>query len=367
MYHSYLYHVKKLCLIDEAPYHIFIGLDDYDNLCFYYKIHHDAAFIPHMLQQATITDIDKKLQLAFITTHKPHPINAVMRCHNHTIGQSVAVQFIKYPRGDKIAEYTSHIVIEGRYWVCKKGKPKLTTQNHKLQNIADKCMNELDIQHNVTLKNHAYYAPSTQQIIDEYYQLTNHIQQGTSPIAHFYQTIIYNLNSTIKIELYPQSTAIYWNKYAKNYQEILDNTSILPPKNHPITHYQIEQKLQELLQTTHYIEQGIRIHITETPSLCVIDIDSYQYQDTHHDRALLNINMIALRYIAKLLLARHIGGMVVIDLIKTKNHHLLKACVQHLKKMMPHGLFHCHGISKMGLLECHLTKFKPSLRDELQP
>ena len=142
-----------------------------------------------------------------------------------------------------------------------------------------------------------------------------------------------------------------------------------PIRPHPIRgtaydEYQVEMQLSDVLERCFVTNDGVSLIVEEIETLTAIDVNSHR----SHQRNWDDINHTALNDIIRLISLRRLSGLIVVDLLKSKNRQALNNTVHALRqKLKSHPLIkaECLGITMSGLAEITRQRFRPSLHQEL--
>ena len=346
--------------VEDCENMIKLASFDKDHVLIHYEEYHkDMPFLGTVLE-AKITSIDSMTNIAFVDIAHEKITKAVMKAGNLYEGQSLPVQLIKYQRRDKLPECSQHITFEGRYWAVKKGRPHVNAFHPKEETLLEDIVKHINVQENIHTKKHMMHAENA-LVVRECEALQNKLHQGKMSDADFCESILHHMPYHARLIAHPLSFYADMMSRAKKYPELLSRIEKSKSLISLMENLHIPTIIKEAVEERHFLDNGSAVSFYETPALCVIDIDQASYKQSGKDRAILQLNAEAIRYICRLILLRKIGGMIVIDPIRTKNKTLLKDLVIQCKKLLPPSYVHVHGITKMGLLELHCVKTQPSL------
>lgn len=130
---------------------------------------------------------------------------------------------------------------------------------------------------------------------------------------------------------------------------------------HAFQDYDGDAFYQSLLQKTVALPRGGDVRFDESETLCAVDVNAGDRTDdtaVNHEAAI--VIMQHLRW-------RHIGGMVVIDFLKTKNRQEKDALLAQCKNLAAQDSTACevYGHTRMGLFEIARARRGFSLREVL--
>ncbi len=136
----------------------------------------------------------------------------------------------------------------------------------------------------------------------------------------------------------------------------------LPDKNMELGLFDfrdILDQIDDLFQSYILMNGGGNIIIEETAALTAIDIN--RGSDT---RSTQTINLDAIREIGRQIRLRNIGGIIILDLLKTKSKKEREELLKELHKMAEHDpcTVQIHGITNLGLAEITRKQRTPSLQ-----
>lgn len=133
------------------------------------------------------------------------------------------------------------------------------------------------------------------------------------------------------------------------------------------TKFELERQLQEIYQKKVRLKSGGSIVIDTTEAMVAIDVNSGQATGTRDmEETALAINLEAAQEIARQLILRDLGGLVVIDFIdmraKGGNRSVEKAMKEALKNDRAHITF--GKISQFGLMQLSRERLSPPLLEK---
>jgi Rne/Rng family ribonuclease len=139
----------------------------------------------------------------------------------------------------------------------------------------------------------------------------------------------------------------------------------LPDKNLELGLFDFRDILDQidvLFQPYVIMNGGGNIIIEETVALTSIDINRGSDK-----RSSQTINLEAIQEIGKQIRLRNIGGIIIIDLLKTKTKKEREALIEALKEIAAHDpcTVQIHGITALGLAEVTRKQRTPSLQDRI--
>ena len=129
----------------------------------------------------------------------------------------------------------------------------------------------------------------------------------------------------------------------------------------------IEKEFQQALKDEIEIEGGIRLIFNELEAFTAIDVNtaSFTGEETGNiDTTALKANIIAMREIARQIRLRHLGGIIIVDLIDIKNPSLKKKLIDTIKMLFATDRYKAKvfGLTRLGLVEITRRKSGYSLK-----
>lgn len=288
-------------------------------------------------------------------------------CKNLRIGDSVIVQLKRKERDLKGAKVTCKVSIPGKYIVYFPETKKLNFSK-KLKGFAftedlKKILKEeLNDREGVIIRASAISA-TKEQILKELQELRNKWESLKEKAK--------KVNKGILEEGQPQfikTILDYWgfikNIYVDNgdvWGEIVEffgdsikhklryvNTIDTLPGG--IT---LNQLIDKLTSKTVWLKNGGFIVIEQTEALTSIDVNSGETCGKSLEETAYNVNLEALKEVAKQIKFRNLSGIIIVDLIDMKKEKTKESLLSEVKKIFEgEGLrIKIYGITKLGLLE----------------
>lgn len=149
------------------------------------------------------------------------------------------------------------------------------------------------------------------------------------------------------------------NRIYTNDSEVFDVLKNLYPKFNPsfieeslVKKFQLTNKLKQLYKRKVHLESGISLSIDQTEALTIIDVNSSKFT-SNHKNTLYEVNKKALIEVARQLVVRNIGGIILIDLINLYTMDKKRELVELFKNELRRYSIttEVYGFTKTGLLE----------------
>ena len=121
--------------------------------------------------------------------------------------------------------------------------------------------------------------------------------------------------------------------------------------------YSIDAKISSCLSRKVYLKSGAYITIDTTEAFTAIDVNTASSdRSATRDETFLAVNLEACSEIAKQLVLRNIGGMVIIDFINMESEEDYNILTEHIKNTIKFDRVKCRFVDFTGLKLCELTR-----------
>ena len=303
--------------------------------------------------------------------------------------QILLVQAEKEIRGNKCAFFTTFITLPGRYCVLMPNPPKGKTngisrkidssEKERLRDI----VNSLDVPEGMSCIVRTAGESRTKQEIKrdlEYLcRLWNEIRaKVTSSIA---PTLIHEEGNIVKRsirDLYQRTMDKIIIQGKDAYKEArafmksftpshVKKIELYDDKDMPIFHkYQIEDKIDKILDPTVTLPSGGSIVINTTEALTAIDVNSGKLKNERDiEGTALKTNLEAVAEIGRQIKLRDIAGIIVIDFIDMTDHKDNLKIEKKMRDVMKddYSSMHFSHLSQFGLMEISRQRLRTSLAD----
>ncbi len=129
-------------------------------------------------------------------------------------------------------------------------------------------------------------------------------------------------------------------------------------------HYDLEEQIEDLLQPYVLLPDGGNLILQETAALLAVDVN----RGGDHTNSNLELNRSAAKEIGRQLRLRNLGGIVVVDFLKTKGKADEGMIIAAIEESV--GADACtvqiHGLTALGLMELTRQRRLPTLRDRIR-
>jgi len=129
-------------------------------------------------------------------------------------------------------------------------------------------------------------------------------------------------------------------------------------------HYDLEDQIEDLLQPYILLPDGGNIIMQETAALLAVDINRGGDQVNSN----LELNRLAAKEIGRQLRLRNLGGIVIVDFLKTKSKSDEGIIIAALEDSVAADActVQIHGLTGLGLMELTRQRRLPTLRDRIR-
>jgi ribonuclease G len=129
-------------------------------------------------------------------------------------------------------------------------------------------------------------------------------------------------------------------------------------------HYQVESQIEEAFRRKVNLKSGACLVFDETEALIAVDVNTGRHKGSgSQEEAILEVNLEAVREVARQLRLRNIGGLVVIDLIDMKSRKHQNAVYRAMKEALERDRARTNvlPISELGIMEMTRQRAEESL------
>ncbi|SEA94371.1 ribonuclease G [Thalassobacillus cyri] len=137
---------------------------------------------------------------------------------------------------------------------------------------------------------------------------------------------------------------------------------------HKESRHSIQGVQEQMIHSVVEVGQGISLTIEETEALVVIDVNSQGFTGrSNKQHTAYQVNLAAVKEIARQIRLRNLSGIIVIDFINTDSQDLegkIKKALSNELKEDPISS-RCHGFTALGLFELTRKRELPSWRSKL--
>ena len=153
----------------------------------------------------------------------------------------------------------------------------------------------------------------------------------------------------------------FFRRYSKNLSSFLE---FYNAKLSLFKKYGVEDEIQKALRSKVWLPSGGYIAIEETEALVSVDVNSGKFIGAGglEDTA-LKINLEAAKEIARQIILRNLGGIIIIDFIDMRNARNRRRLVNSLRNAFKHdrATTKINTVSSFGLIEMTRERINPSL------
>ncbi|QWK18954.1 MAG: Rne/Rng family ribonuclease [Hydrogenobacter thermophilus] len=289
------------------------------------------------------------------------------------VGEEVLVQVVREPVGEKGAKLTSRIRLVGKYLIYLpnandvKFSSRLEEEDRKrLKAIALEVLPRYGFSCGVIFRRHASKASEEEIIkdIDSLKRLWLRILKkfSTQKKAGLLLEEYPNYIKMIKDHWYELGEMVVDNPYVWNdivsfleefEPSLVKKVVYIKDVSAYINRYRIHDTFRKMLSKYVWLRGGGYIVIEETEAMTVIDVNSGEPYGESHEENALNTNLEAAKEIAKHIMLRDIGGIIVIDFIDMKRQENRDLVIKTLQESFGDEACNVqiYGFTRLGLLE----------------
>ncbi|GBC88371.1 Ribonuclease G [bacterium HR13] len=289
------------------------------------------------------------------------------------VGEELLVQVVREPVGEKGAKLTSRIRLVGKYLIYLpnandvKFSSRLEEEDReRLKAIALEVLPRYGFSCGVIFRRHASKASEEEIIkdIDSLKRLWLRIlkkfstQKKPGLLLEEYPNYI----KMIKDHWYELGEMVVDNPYVWNdivsfleefEPSLVKKVVYVKDVSAYINRYRIHDTFRKMLSKYVWLRGGGYIVIEETEAMTVIDVNSGEPYGESHEENALNTNLEAAKEIAKHIMLRDIGGIIVIDFIDMKRQENRDLVIRTLQESFGDEACNVqiYGFTRLGLLE----------------
>ncbi len=292
-----------------------------------------------------------------------------LKGEKYRVGDSVIVQMVREPEGEKGAKLTTNIKLIGKYMVYfPKGKELKCSSKLKVEEKEKLCSllaGEIE-EEGVILRSSATKA-KPEDLKEELKKLRGLWQwvQKRAKTLKKPQLILEELPSYIKllrdhwyqIEEIISDNPLIWNEitsFLEEFEPDLIKRNIYVKDLTPyIQKYRLYDSLRLALSRVVWLKGGGYITIEETEAFTIIDVNSGDPTGSCHEENALKTNLEAVKEIARHIILRDLGGIILIDFIDMEKAESRELIIKSMKSAFEEDICNItiHGFTKLGILE----------------
>lgn len=301
--------------------------------------------------------------------------------------ESVLVQVIKEPIGNKGARLTSNLSIAGRYLVllpncCHRGVSRRIgdrAQRERLKSIIKAFEMPTDMG---LICRTASVNATMEQLVDEAHEL---LETWNKIILDFQEaqpgTCLYRESDLVKRALITALDHQYDRLMIDHYQIYLDccrmysryknshdlKIEFYRDKIPMFERFHIEREIEKSLRPKIWLQSGGYLFFEKTEAMHTIDVNSGRSTQgdpkSDVEETIVRINMEAADEIARQIRLRNMGGLIVCDFIDVRSRKSQRRILDRLKEAMKEDSAKCSilGMSEFGLVEMTRQRNRESL------
>ncbi|QID33726.1 Rne/Rng family ribonuclease [Pampinifervens florentissimum] len=297
-----------------------------------------------------------------------------LKGESYKVGDSVIVQVLREPEGEKGAKLTTSIKFVGKYLVYfPKGKDIRCSSKVHVEKRESLCkLLEGDIgEEGVIIRSSAVHA-DPEAIRNELHKLRDQWQwvQRKAKALKKPQIILEEYPSYIRlirdywqeIEEVVSDNTVVWNNIASFLEEfepsLLRKNLYLKDPSSYVHRYKLYEVLKGVFNKVLWLKSGGYIVIEETEAFTIIDVNSGDPLGSCHEENALKTNLEAVKEIVRQIILRDIGGIILVDFIDMKKQENRNLIINSM--LSAFGEEACgvniYGFTKLGILEMSRRK-----------
>ncbi len=302
-----------------------------------------------------------------------------LKGESYRVGDSVIVQVLREPEGEKGAKLTTNIKLVGKYLVYfPRGKDiKCSSKVHaEEKERLCKFLGE-DLKEEGVIVRSSAVNVDPEAVKDELRKLREQWEwvQKRAKALKKPQMILEEYPSYIRlirdylqeIEEVVSDNTIVWNNIASFLEEfepgLLRKNLYLKDPSSYIYRYRLYDTLREIFNKVIWLKSGGYIVIEETEAFTIIDVNSGDPSGSCHEENALKTNLEAVKEIVRQIMLRDIGGIILVDFIDMKKQENRNLVIDRMLSAFGEGACSVtvYGFTKLGILEMSRKKTGKSL------
>jgi ribonuclease G len=299
------------------------------------------------------------------------------------VGEEVVVQVLREPVGEKGAKLTRRIKLIGKYVIYLpstnevKCSSKLEKEEkERLKDMASRLLSQYGSNCGVIFRRHASKA-SEEEIIKDLDNLKkmwlkilkkSSAQKKPGILLEEYPSYVKLIKDHWhELEEIVADSPYVWNDIVSFLEEfepsLVKKTVYVKDVGAYISKYRIHETFRKMLSKYVWLKGGGYLVIEETEAMTVIDVNSGEPYGESHEENAKNTNLEAAKEIARQIILRDIGGIIVIDFIDMKKQENRDLVIKALQESFGEEACNVqiYGFTKLGLLEIARRKSGESL------
>ena len=303
------------------------------------------------------------------------------------VGEKILVQVTREPRRDKGPALTSEVSIPGRFVVVKPNSQaravsrSLTDeQREALRELGESLTTEKDIGWILRTSAHNRTVEEIKADFHRGLNLWRRIEHASNENRDKAPVLLYSDNTLmqriLRDRLRPDGTSVFIDdprlcreaqEFAQDFMpELVEQIQLYRGKQELFRSFRVDKQIQSAFEREVVLRSGGTLVFDPTEALLSIDVNSSKNtRATNLDDTALNTNLQAAREIARQLILRNVGGLVVIDFIDMYNEEhrtrVEKEMISWLKRDPARTV--CSTISEFGLMEMSRQRRRSSIYD----
>ena len=298
-------------------------------------------------------------------------------------GDEVLCQIMKEPFGTKGARITLNISIPGRFLVFSPVLKSIGISKKIQDEDAKKRLLELVEKHRGKEFGYIVRTASEKASDEEIIAEIEYLEKEWEKIQKDYKnseinSLIYNdgdlIKRTLRDMLSLDIDEVITN--SESLYEVLQNNEIYKRYRSELYSgdedmfyfYGFAPKIEALLKRKVQLKNGANIVIEKTEALTVIDVNTGKYVgDDDFQKTILNTNLIAAEEIARQIILRNIGGIIIVDFIDMESEENVSLLLSTLEKAFKEDKSKTSvvGITGLGLVEITRKKSRDGIKSLL--
>lgn len=297
-----------------------------------------------------------------------------LRGESYRVGDSVIVQMVREAEGEKGAKLTTNIKLVGKYLIYfpkgKEIKCSSKLQEEERESLCSLMEKELE-EEGIIIRSSALKA-EPESIKEELQKLREQWQwiQRKAKAIKKPKIILEEYPSYIKlirdywqdIEEIVSDNTVVWNNIASFLEEfepeLLKKNLYLKDPTSYVQKYRLYDALKSIFNKVVWLKSGGYIVIEETEAFTIIDVNSGDPIGSCHEENALKTNLEAVKEIARQIILRDIGGIILVDFIDMKKQENRNLIINSM--LSAFGEEACgitiYGFTKLGILELSRRK-----------
>ncbi|MGL6173996.1 MAG: ribonuclease E/G [Cellulosilyticaceae bacterium] len=382
--------MQKVILIDNSLTYTKVGVVLENQLQEIYLQNNFEQDLQNAVIQGQIMDVVKNLQAVFVDFGGDKNgllhFKQIPECYKTRLraGERLPIQIMRENVGTKGHKLTAYINLIGKHLVCLPFEKGISISkkivDEKVRERIKACINTCSISYGFIARTSSSEVDETELIseIEELTKQADTLMKGQASLAKGsllvkdnplpIKIILEHLKGRECLKIISNDHTILEQikqNFGQDSSEIVHEYIYLNSLENVFKFYDVEKQFEEALKKRVWLKNGGNLIIEPTEALTVVDVNSAKaVMKKNPNRAILQLNQLAIEESIRQIIKRNIAGMIVIDLVDVRSREdkqaLYEFATQLIKRLEGKRAV-AYPITELGLLQISRTKKYMSL------